>query len=66
MDRRNVLRIIGEGVAYLSLSLVLPGADEKPSASNGNQPNIIVILADDRGWADLGAQGVLSSVAGEA
>lgn len=35
--------------------LLLPGSSE---AADGRKPNIIVILADDQGWADLAVQGV--------
>ena len=42
----------------LALLCLMPGSLTSAELSPGGKPNVVVILADDMGWADLGVQGV--------
>lgn len=52
MNRREFLKIAGIGAAALALPSWLPN-----TALGDNKPNIIVIVSDDQGYAELGCQG---------
>jgi arylsulfatase A-like enzyme len=58
IGRRGFLRWMGL-VAVGSVVSRLGAASEEPASS---KPNIIVILTDDQGWADVGAQGQVSDI----
>jgi arylsulfatase len=53
----NRARAVAAGLAATSGLVAAPGADAAPPEIGGRQPNIVFILADDLGWAELGCYG---------
>ena len=53
MDRRSFLRAGAAAVTALAVSL--PGCGKQ--AAGSDRPNIILIIADDTGWNDVGYHG---------
>jgi len=51
--RRDFIKAAGFGIVDLAMS----GAVAKPKSAAGRNPNIVFILADDLGWAELGCYG---------
>lgn len=41
-------------LAAVSLAISLPHAARSSEAHSGDRPNVIVIISDDQGWADIG------------
>jgi hypothetical protein len=59
-------RFVKEGAAVACASMLSPGilgADQTRAAAE-NRPNVILILADDTGFSDIGCDGRLGFAAG--
>src|SRR3981189_2178608 len=57
LDRRALLLGSTAAAASLTLSPVSPGATQQQSAPPGRKPNIVLILADNLGYGELGVYG---------
>ena len=56
-DRRSFLKAVGIGAASLALGRCHSASGQPSSRGAANKPNIIFIVVDDMGWADLGCYG---------
>jgi len=59
MNRRNFMNLILRGAAAGATAMVVPcGMDPAKAAnSSGKKPNIVLIMADDMGFSDIGCYG---------
>lgn len=55
--RRNFLKAVGAGTASLALEGCLNASEQLADGESVNKPNIIFIIVDDMGWADLSCYG---------
>jgi len=56
-DRRSFLKAVGIGAASLALEGCVSGSGQHESGGSAKKPNIIFIVVDDMGWADMGCYG---------
>ena len=55
--RRDFLKAVGVCTAALSLSGSLTGAGQTVNRASKGKPNIVLIMADDMGFSDIGCYG---------
>ncbi len=55
--RRSFLKAIGIGAASLAIEGCVSGSGQPSGEDAANKPNIVFIVVDDMGWADLGCYG---------
>jgi len=56
-DRRSFLKAFGIGAASLALEGCVSGSGQTSSSAAAKNPNIVFVIVDDMGWADLGCYG---------
>jgi len=56
-DRRSFLKAVGIGATSLVIEGCVSGSGQSLGRRAANKPNIIFIVVDDMGWADLGCYG---------
>jgi len=56
-NRRDFLKAVGFGATSLSLPGCLAGANPFSGRAPGGKPNIVLIMADDMGFSDIGCYG---------
>ena len=56
-SRRSFLKAMGTGAASLAMAGCVSRPEPLAGAESGNKPNIVFIIVDDTGWADLGCYG---------
>ena len=57
MERRDFLKAVGFGAATVTLSGCVDAARRLTFKANSRRPNIVYIIADDLGYAELGCYG---------
>ena len=56
-NRRDFLRVMGLGAAALAAPGCMSGSEGISGEGAAKRPNIVFVLADDLGWAELGCYG---------
>ena len=57
LTRRDFLKAVGLGAASLSSSGCFAAANSSANRAPGGKPNIVLIMADDMGFSDIGCYG---------
>ena len=59
VNRREFMKLVARGVAAGATAMVMPaGLDAaRAAAGSGKKPNIVLIMADDMGFSDIGCYG---------
>ena len=57
MDRRSFLKTVGLGAASLAMPGCTSASRQPAGTASIDKPNIVFIIVDDMGWADLGCYG---------